>query len=61
MLFHIPIVLAAICDIAPTQAITTNETINPYSTAVAPRLSRVIFRKNRIIFLVLRLCYLVPE
>jgi hypothetical protein len=41
MLFHIPFVVEAICDMAPTHAITTKDTINPYSTAVAPRLLRI--------------------
>jgi hypothetical protein len=41
MLFHMPFVDTAIRDMAPTQAITTKETMSPYSTAVAPRLFRI--------------------
>ena len=48
-LFHIPLVDAAICDIAPTQAITMSETIRPYSTAVAPRSLRTNLCKILII------------
>jgi hypothetical protein len=34
--FHIPVVVEAIDPIAPTIAMTIKDTINPYSTAVAP-------------------------
>ena len=43
---HMPTVVLAMSDKAASIAITISETINPYSTAVAPRVERNSLRKK---------------